>query len=137
MMERTMTGATKEWKQKRFSKDAKEDTIIRQAIRSSFEFQKKLEKNEPIRVTRMYPDGSRKKLWVTGHEILGRMQVNPKPLTKRQLKAMRKKLGMTQEELARWLMVSVATVRFWEQQAGLDRGPALRLMDILRRWDKP
>ena len=34
-------------------------------------------------------------------------------------------MQMTQEQFARWLMVSIATVRNWEQKTGLPRGPAL------------
>lgn len=116
----------------RFSSDPREDRIIRRAIRSTEAYQKQLENNELIPVTRVYADGRREKLLIRGHDILKRGQGDPEPMSREELKALREKMRMTQEALARWLMVSVATVRSWEQRTGLPRGPALRVMHNYR-----
>lgn len=48
-------------------------------------------------------------------------------------RAIRAKLGMSQEEFARVFGLRVATVRDWEQQRRVPRGPSLTLLRIIDR----
>jgi len=109
----------------------REQRIIHRAMKSSERFQRQLEANEWIEVTRVHPDGRREKLKLRGHDILARSQ--PEPLSKQDVRKHREAMNMTQEQFARWLMVSIATVRNWEQKTGLPRGPALRLIHELNK----
>lgn len=86
---------------------------------------KSIRDNEPLRVTRFHPDGRREVLFVPAQEIYG---IHLKPLSAKELREFRIQSQMTQEQFARWLMVSIATVRNWEQKTGVPRGPALRLI---------
>ncbi len=114
----------------------REQRIIQRAIKAHDRFQEQLEKNEWIEVTRVHPDGRREKLKVRGHDILARSE--PEPLSADELKKKRESMQMTQEQFARWLMVSIATVRNWEQKTGLPRGPALRLIhELTKNGKKP
>ena len=112
----------------------REQRIIRRAMKADERLQKQLDDNEWIEVTRVHPDGRREKLKIRGHELLARSE--PEPLTARELKKKRIAMQMTQEQFAHWLMVSIATVRNWEQKTGLPRGPALRLIHELTKNSK-
>lgn len=116
---------------KKISFKEREERIIRRAIKSVARSQRQLEANEWVEVTRVYPDGRREKMKLRGHDILARSQ--PEPLSGHDVRKYREAMNMTQEQFARWLMVSIATVRNWEQKTGLPRGPALRL---LHEYDK-
>jgi len=114
----------------------REQRIMRRAMKADERFQKQLDNNEWIEVIRIHSDGQREKLKIRGHELLARSE--PEPLTARELKKKRIAMQMTQEQFARWLMVSIATVRNWEQKTGLPRGPALRLIhELTRNGKKP
>ena len=49
------------------------------------------------------------------------------------VKAIRAKLGLSQEEFARAFMLNVASLRDWEQQRRMPRGPARALLQIIDR----
>jgi putative transcriptional regulator len=49
------------------------------------------------------------------------------------VKAIRHKTGMSQEEFARTFSLNVASLRDWEQQRRTPRGPARALMQIIDR----
>lgn len=51
------------------------------------------------------------------------------------VKAIRERLGLSQEGFADYLDVSVATIRNWEQGRRIPRGPARRLLELSR--DRP
>jgi DNA-binding transcriptional regulator YiaG len=119
---------------KKLSFKEREQRIIQRAMRSVAHTQKQLEANEWIEVTRVHPDGKREKLKLRGHDILARSA--PEPLSKREVRERREAMGMTQELFARWLMVSIATVRNWEQKTGVPRGPALRLIHEFSKMGK-
>lgn len=121
---------------KKLSFKEREQRIIQRAMKSSEQSQRQLEANEWIEVTRVHPDGRREKLKLRGHDILARSQ--PEPLSKQDVRKHREAMNMTQEQFARWLMVSIATVRNWEQKTGLPRGPALRLIhELTKNGKKP
>jgi transcriptional regulator with XRE-family HTH domain len=50
-----------------------------------------------------------------------------------QAKAIRSRLGLSQEAFAREFGLMVATVRDWEQQRRVPRGPSLSLLRIIDR----
>ena len=49
------------------------------------------------------------------------------------VKAIRAKFGMSQEEFARAFSLNVAALRDWEQQRRMPRGPARALLQIIDR----
>lgn len=49
------------------------------------------------------------------------------------IREFRKRIGETQEELARRLRVNMHTVRYWEQGRGTPIGPAEALLDRLEQ----
>ena len=49
------------------------------------------------------------------------------------VRALRKKLSLSQEDFARTFMVSAATVRNWEQGRRVPEGPARVLLHIIER----
>jgi putative transcriptional regulator len=49
------------------------------------------------------------------------------------VKAIREKTGMSQEEFARTFNLNVASLRDWEQQRRMPRGPARALLQIIDR----
>lgn len=121
---------------KKLSFKEREQRIIQRAMKSRDRFEKQLEANEWIEVTRVHPDGRREKMKLRGHDILARS--HPEPLSGKEVRKHREAMNMTQEQFARWLMVSIATVRNWEQKTGLPRGPALRLIhELTKNGKKP
>lgn len=107
--------------------------IIRDIAIIRKEHQESLERNEPIMVTTFSPDGTRKRRAVPGHELLASRQSLPEPIGAEELKEIRARFKVSQEQFARWLMVSVNTIRSWEQNDGVPPGPALRLLDGYRK----
>ncbi len=53
-------------------------------------------------------------------------------MTGREIRELRKKLGLTQEELARLLGVGFTTVNRWENEKVQPRGQALRMLEKLK-----
>lgn len=49
------------------------------------------------------------------------------------VKAIRRKTGMTQQEFARTFSLNLGALRDWEQQRRMPRGPARALMQIIDR----
>ncbi|MFT3883288.1 MAG: hypothetical protein QM703_26995 [Gemmatales bacterium] len=88
--------------------------LLRDIIAIRKEHQKRIERNEPIMVTKFYPDGTRVRCAVPGHELLASRSRLPEPISAKGLKAIRARFKVSQEQFARWLMVSVNTIRSWE-----------------------
>jgi putative transcriptional regulator len=57
-------------------------------------------------------------------------------MTPEKITAIRKRAGMTQEQLAHALRVSVGAVRSWEQGARKPGGPAVCMLEVLAREGK-
>jgi DNA-binding XRE family transcriptional regulator len=106
--------------------------ILRDLQRIRLEKQRHMEQNKPIMVTKFYPDGTRVRRAVPGHELLATRARQPEPIDAVELKAIRARFKVSQEQFAQWLMVSVNTIRSWEQNDGVPPGPALRLLDGFR-----
>lgn len=106
--------------------------IIRDLHAIRKEKQESMERNEPIMVTRFYPDGRRERRPIPGHELLASRNI-PEPMSADELRKLRARFKVSQEQFAQWLMVSVGTVRSWEQKNGVPPGPALRLLDRYRK----
>lgn len=99
---------------------------------------KSVERNEILRYTRFHADGRREVLYLPAQEIYKQFGLDIQPLDGKELRNTRLRWKMTQEQFARWLMVSIATVRNWEQKTGLPRGPALRLIhELTKNGKKP
>ena len=64
-----------------------------------------------------------------GSEIGVRVH-RPRPVD---VKAVRAKVGMTQEQFAGWFGFSTATLRHWERGDRVPRGPALVLLNVIER----
>lgn len=109
-----------------------DEAIRRDIIAIRKEHQERIERNEPIMVTKFYPDGTRVRRTVPGHELLASKARLPESINAKELKAIRARFKVSQEQFARWLMVSVNTIRSWEQKDGVPPGPALRLLDGYR-----
>ena len=56
------------------------------------------------------------------------------PLTKAEVKAIRKKLGLRQNDLAELMHISVKTVERWERDENMITGPAAVLLRILDEY---
>lgn len=55
----------------------------------------------------------------------------PPEMTREDIRALRKKLQMSQSEFALHLNVSKKTIQAWEQGINKPNGPALRLMEVI------
>ena len=53
-------------------------------------------------------------------------------MTGEEVAEIRKKLGLSQAAFARWLAAGKGTVRQWEQKKGIQTGPGLRLLHLIR-----
>ncbi|HYR12296.1 MAG TPA: helix-turn-helix domain-containing protein [Longimicrobium sp.] len=67
--------------------------------------------------------------WLKGEEVPGRVTFVGEP-DPREIRA---RLGMTQEEFAAALSISVKTLRNWEQGRRDPSGPAMRLLQIAEK----
>ena len=65
-----------------------------------------------------------------GHEAAGTRIHRPRPVD---VKALRAKVGMTQEQFAARFGFSTATLRHWERGDRTPHGPALVLLNVIER----
>ena len=60
--------------------------------------------------------------------------VEPEPMTKDDIRKLRKSLQLSTAVFASALAVSVKTVEAWERGTNEPSGPALRMMNMIRRY---